>query len=67
MSSRRFLDSQGIAKDAKFLHADNGDRSDCADAQADLSLRWAHVSEGMFSGVTANISTHYENTPIQIY
>ena len=25
-----------------FLHADSEDRSDCADAQADLSLRWAY-------------------------
>ena len=28
-----------IAKDEKSSHADNGDRSDCSDAQADLSLR----------------------------
>ena len=26
---------------------------DCMDAQADLSLRWAHMSEGMFSHVEA--------------
>ena len=25
--------------------------SDCANAQADLNLRWAHMSEGTFSGV----------------
>ena len=37
-----------MAKDAKFLHADNEDGSDCADAQADLSLRWSHMSEGTF-------------------
>ena len=24
-------------------------RSDCTDAQVDLSFRWAHMSEGMFS------------------
>ena len=30
--------------------------SDCADAQADLSLRWAHGSEGTFSDVAALIS-----------
>ena len=35
-----------VAKNAKFLHADNEDWSDCADAQADLSLRWATMSEG---------------------
>ena len=28
-----------IAKDAKFLHADNEDWFNCADAQANLSLR----------------------------
>ena len=39
------------------------------DAQADLSLRLAHISEGKFSHVAAHnkINTHYENTPIQIY
>ena len=26
-----------------------GLRSDCADTQADLSLRWEHMSEGTFS------------------
>ena len=36
-----------IAKDAKFLHGDNRTfKSDRADAQADLSLRWAHMSLG---------------------
>ena len=30
---------------ATFLHADNEN----PDAQADLNLRWAHVSEGRFS------------------
>ena len=27
-------------------------RSDCADVQADLSLLWAHMSEGTFSHVS---------------
>ena len=27
--------------------------SDCVDAQADKSLRWANMSEGMFSDVAA--------------
>ena len=37
-------------KEAKFLYADNDeDQSDCADAQADLSFRWPHMSEGTFS------------------
>ena len=29
-----------------LIHADNEDWSDCANAQADLSIRWAHISEG---------------------
>ena len=41
-----------IAKDAKFLHADN---EDCENALADLSLRWAHMSEGTFSHVAAHV------------
>ena len=42
-----------IATGAKFLHAD---------AQADLTLRWAHMSEGNISHVTS--SYHHENMPI---
>ena len=38
----------------EFLHADNVDWLDCADAQADLSLRWAHISEGAFSHLVAH-------------
>ena len=41
----RILDSQGCKV------SPCGQRrlkSDCADAQADLSLRWAHISEGTF-------------------
>ena len=45
-----------IAKDAKCLHADNEDRSDCADARADLSLRLAHISDGMFSHVVVQMA-----------
>ena len=51
--SESSLDAYWIAKDARFLHADNEDWSDCADAQADLSLHWTHMSEGTFSHVTA--------------
>ena len=32
--------------------------SDCADAQADLSVRWAHMPEGMFS----HVAVHSVNT-----
>ena len=30
-----------------------------ADAQADLSLRWAHKSEGTFSHVAAHFSAYF--------
>ena len=43
------------ANDVEFLHADNEDWSDSMDAQANLSLRWVHMSEGTFSPVTAHI------------
>ena len=36
------LCAQWVAKDPSFLHADSEDWSDWADAQADLSPRWAH-------------------------
>ena len=29
--------------------------SDCANAQADLNLRWAHMSEGTFSDIATNL------------
>ena len=38
------LCAQWVAKDPRFLRADSGDWSDWADAQADLSLCWAHMS-----------------------
>ena len=44
-----------MAMDAKFLHADNEDSDHCADAQADLSLRYVHMSEGTFSVVTTQM------------
>ena len=31
------------SEDSSFLHADSEDWSDWADAQVDLSLRWAHM------------------------
>ena len=48
-----------IAKDATFLHTDSKYRSDCADAQADLRLRCARLSEGTFSHVAAYMHTAY--------
>ena len=44
-----------IAEDAKFLHDDNEDWSDCSDAQADLSLRSAKILEGTSLHVVAQI------------
>ena len=41
--SESLLSTQWLAKDPSFFHADNEDWSDWADAQADLSLRWAHT------------------------
>ena len=41
--SESSLCAQWVAKDPVFLHADSEDWSDWADAQADLSLRWAHT------------------------
>ena len=39
-------------KDANFLHADNKDSDQIAwTAQANLSLRWAHMSGGTLSHV----------------
>ena len=43
------------AKDAKNLHADNKDWSDWADAQAELSLLWALMSESPFFNVADHI------------
>ena len=40
--SQSSLCAHWVAKVPMFLHADSEDWSDRADAQADLSLRWAH-------------------------
>ena len=44
-----FLGTFNLAKDAKCLHADNEDWSDCEAVQSDKSLRWEHMSEGTFT------------------
>ena len=41
--SESSLCAQWVAKDPSFLHVDSEDWSDWADAQADLSLHWAHM------------------------
>ena len=54
---RILLNAFWTAKDTKFLHEDNGDSDQtAADAQVDLSLRWAHMSGGTFSHVTVDIT-----------
>ena len=39
----------------KVLKVVNEELSDCPDVRADLSLLWAHMSEGTFSDVVAHI------------
>ena len=39
---------------------DNEEWLDCADAQIDLSLPWAHMSEGMFSYIVAPVPQNSE-------
>ena len=55
VGSESSLSAQWIAKDPKFLHVDSEDRSDWADAKADLSLRWAHRSFCWFCHEVAQI------------
>ena len=53
--------AQSVAKDPIFLHADRQRRlwSDWADAQADLSLRWAHMPFCWFCHAAAYMKDHY--------
>ena len=53
--SESSLGAWWIARDAIFLHADKEDWSDCANAQADLSLPLAHMSGGTFSHVATQM------------
>ena len=54
--SESSLGALWIDKGATFLQAGNGHWSDYADAQADLSLCWAHMSEGTVSDVAVHMS-----------
>ena len=55
-----------IAKDKIFLYADNEDSdqttrrlwSDYAEAQGDLSICWARMSEGTFSSAATHVFTY---------
>ena len=53
--SESSLCAQWVAKGPSFLHAESEDWSDWADAQADLSLRWAHMPFCWFCHVAAQI------------
>ena len=60
-SGQSSLCAQWVVNDPSFLYADSEDsdqtgRSDWADAQADLSLRWAHMSFGWFCHEAAKMS-----------
>ena len=58
---------------ASFLHADSDDWSDLADAQVDLSLRWAHthfvgfVMLRLIFEIKLYMSTRNEITPLYWY
>ena len=52
--SESSLWTQWVAKDPSFLHADCEDWSGWADAQADLSLHWAHMSFCWFLSCTGS-------------
>ena len=54
--TRVFACAQWVANDPSFLHADSEDWSDWADAQADLSLRWAHMPFSWFCHEAAQMS-----------
>ena len=55
--SESSLCDQWVTKDPVILHAISEDWSDWADAQADLSLRWAHMPFCWFCHVAAHF--HY--------
>ena len=50
------LSTQWIAKVPRLLHVDSEDGSDWTDSQADLSLRWAHMSFCWFCHALAQTS-----------
>ena len=52
--SESLLCAQCLAKDPSFLHADSEAWSDWAGAQANLSLRWAHMSFCWFDHAVAH-------------
>ena len=61
--SESSLCAQWVAKDPSFLHADSEDWSDWADAQADLSLCWAHMTFCWFCHEVAHFYVHDVRNP----
>ena len=55
LNQESWLCTHWVAKGPRFLHADSEDWSDLADAQADLSLRWAHMPLCWFCHEAAQI------------
>ena len=55
-----------VAKGPRFLHADSKDWSDWADAQADLSLCWAHRSFCWFCQTAAQIHIEVDLLPTKL-
>ena len=53
--SESLLCTQWVAKDSSSLHADSEDWSDWADAQADMSRRWAHMPLSWFCHEAAHV------------
>ena len=53
--SESSLCAQWIAKNPSFLHIDSEEWADLADAEADLSLRWAHMPFCWFCHEVAQI------------
>ena len=61
--SESSLCTQWVAKVPSFLHVDSEDSDLCADAQADLSLRWAHMPYCWFCHEAAHI-LNQQSTPV---
>ena len=53
--SESSLCAQWVVKDPSFLHADSKDWSDWVDAQAELSLHWAHIPFYWFCRVAVQL------------
>ena len=66
-SDQSSLCAQWVAKDPSFLCGQRGLLSDWADAQADLSLRWAHIPLCWFSYALARLLSIGEVYILDVY